>query len=310
MKKNHRQTATEIVVPASSSNLGSGFDVLSLAVALYLRVRVEPSTHTSHLLLLSGVGGQEIAQEKSNLILKVAQHVAAAERVVIPPLRLTIHNEIPLGRGLGSSAAAIIAGISVAEIFLRTPLSAEKLFLYGLRFESHPDNLAACFHGSLTAARLDSKGSAVFQALAIDKRLKLVVAIPDFRTSTREARRVLPSRYPRADVIANLQNAVLLSHALAHVGDEPSRLFFEDRLHQPYRRRLVPGLAEALALPDLSGLFGVFLSGAGSSLAALATRNFSSIGRALQSCFSKHGLSSTIQILSIDRIGRRVKHLS
>ncbi|MBZ5551188.1 MAG: homoserine kinase [Acidobacteriia bacterium] len=299
-----------IRVPASTSNLGPGFDVLGLAVNLHLGVGVEPSAKGSNVLLFKGVGSDVLSQEGSNLILRVAQQVARAERVLLPPLRLTIHNEIPLARGLGSSAAAIVAGVSLAELFSRRPFPPSRILEYALEFESHPDNLAACLMGGLTAARLDPPRSAYFLPLSIDRRLKVVFVVPEFTVSTVKARRVLPRRYAREDVVTNLQNAVLLSQVLSKIPGHPLRRLFVDRMHQPFRASLVPGLQEALALPQLRGLVGVFLSGSGPTLAALATENYRTIGRALQNCFSKHGLSSTIAVLNVDRKGRSIKRLA
>jgi len=299
-----------IRIPASTSNLGPGFDVLGLAVDLHLEVRVEPSAGGANVLLFKGAGSNVLALEGSNLILRVARHVARTEKVVLPPLRLTIHNEIPLARGLGSSAAAIVAGVSLVELFSPSPFDPPRILRFALEFEAHPDNLAACLMGGLTAARLDASRSAYFLPLSIDRRLKVIFAIPEFPVSTVKARRVLPLRYRREDVVSNLQNAVLLSHALGKIPHPSARRLFVDRIHQPYRALLVPGLQEALALPELRGLVGVFLSGSGPTLAALGTENFRSIGHALQNCFSKRGLSSTIAVLNVDRKGRSIKRLA
>ncbi|MBZ5534679.1 MAG: homoserine kinase [Acidobacteriia bacterium] len=310
MKASNAKIQFLIRVPGSTSNLGPGFDVLGLAVDLHLEVRVETSAERANVLLFKGVGSDVLAQEGSNLILRVARHVARAEKVVLPPLRLTIHNEIPLARGLGSSAAAILAGISLVELFSRRRFAPDRIMKHAMKFESHPDNLAACLMGGLTAARLDPPRSAYFFPLTIDRRLKVVLAVPGFPVSTVKARRVLPRRYLREDVVTNLQNAVLLTHVLSKVPGHPSRGLFADRIHQPYRAALVPGLQEALSLPALRGLVGVFLSGSGPTLAALATENFRIIGHALQNCFSKHGLSSTIAVLNVDRKGRSIKRLA
>lgn len=300
-----------IRIPGSSSNLGPGFDVLGIAVSLHLKIRVQPSPSRAHILLFSGEGSDQLSCENDNLILRVAQRVARRLKFRLPPLRLSIENQIPISRGLGSSAAAILAGVTVAEILSSGKLSREDVLRFAMEFESHPDNLAACLVGGFTAARRISSQSAVIQSLPLDPRLKIVAAIPDFTVSTKEARRVLPKHLARPDAIHNLQNAVLLSHVLGKITSPSAiRPLFEDHLHQPYRHKLVPGMKEALALPDLPGLVGVFLSGSGSTLAALALRNFSVIGRALQNCFSKNGLSSRMLVLDIDRKGRRSRQLA
>jgi homoserine kinase len=309
MKRFKQNSRWLIRIPASTSNLGPGFDVLGLAVKLYLRVRVEASPSNADILHLTGVDSDILAQEKSNLILRVAHFAAKKQRFKLPALRLDISSEIPLAKGLGSSAAAIVAGVTLAELFSPASFTLEQFFNCAHEFESHPDNLAPCLLGGFTAASLSATHSAVVQSLPIDRRLKLVCAIPDFNVSTVKARRLLPQRLSRVDVVANLQNALLLSHVLGKITDQSRRKLFEDRIHQPFRTALVPGLREALSLPDQLGLVGIFLSGAGPTLAALATKNFSRIGRSLQNCFSKHGMSSRMLVLSIDHKGRSVRRL-
>jgi homoserine kinase len=310
MKKGRRRFQFFIQVPGSSANLGPGFDVLAIAVKLYLQIKVQPSPRSSHLLHFSGEGSNQLAGGKSNLILEVARHVSRAQKIHIPPLYLDVKNEIPLARGLGSSAAAITAGVAIAECFSPSPFTVEEFFKYALAFESHPDNLAASLLGGLTAVGLLPERKLGVLPLPLDRRLKIVAAIPDFEVSTQKARRVLPLRYVNHDVIANLQNAILLSHALQHLPFFPIRSFFEDHLHQPYREALVPGLHEALHLSPMPGLVGTYLSGSGSTVAALAQSNFQSIGHALQNCFSKHALSSKMVVLTIDRKGRSIRRLA
>ncbi len=300
----------QVRVPASSSNLGPGFDVLGLAVNLYLTLRIEPSPNGTQLFLLNGVDSEFLARQQQNLILEVAQTVCRRMKLPLPPLRVTTHNEIPVSRGLGSSAAAIIAGISIAEAVHDLRFTPEEIIQHALEFESHPDNLAACLMGGLTASGVVAPQHPVILPLPVDPRLKLVVVVPEFRVSTYQARAVLPARYKRSDVILNLQHAVLLSHILKKVRPALPGLLFEDRIHQPYRERIIPGLREALSLPPLEGLLGVYLSGSGSTVAAMAVSNFQQIGRKLQNCFSKQQLSSKMLVLRIDRNGRNLRHLA
>lgn len=298
-----------IRVPASTSNLGPGFDVLGLAVSLYLSIDVTPSYTKSHQLEITGADSAVLRRQERNLILEAARSMAAAHRLKLPALHLKVHNEIPLARGLGSSAAAIVGGISIAECFSARPFPISEFLHAAMRFESHPDNLSACLLGGFTAAQVDSKEGVLVRSLPIDRRLRVVVAIPDLCVSTHKARQVLPRTYRRADVVSNLQNAVLLSHVLRDVSHLESRHLLSDRIHQPYRAKLIPGLTEALEIPKTAGLIGVFLSGSGSTLAALATNRLESIGRQLQKCFSNHRLSSRMLVLSIDRKGRRIRRL-
>ena len=289
-------------VPASTANLGAGFDALSLALDRYLRVSVEPSAALR--IEATGVDRALIPTTGENLVCRVAQSVAAKRGRVLPPFHMTLENEIPLARGMGSSAAAIIAGITCYEVLLNDKLSEQDLFRYAFEFESHPDNLAAALYGGLIAAAVADNEAVLVSRLSVKEGVRGVVIIPAFELSTEKARGVLPAQYSRKDAVYNIQRSALTIAALT-TGDWPIlRESMKDRIHQPYRAKLIPGLEEILNL-HADGLFGVALSGAGPTVFAFAEpARAGEIGAAIAAVFARHGVTATPHLVNIDKSGR------
>ena len=291
-------------VPASTSNLGAGFDALSLALERYLRVKLE--TSSSMEIVARGVDHGSIPVTADNLILRVATRVAEQRNRTLPAFRMTIDNEIPLARGMGSSAAAIIAGITCYELAADDQLSEQEIFRYAHEFESHPDNLAAALRGGLVAAAVGADGEVLIAKLAVAGGIRPIVVIPAFELSTEKARAVLPQTYSRKDAVYNIQRSALTIAALTTGSWPILREAMRDRIHQPYRAPLIPGFEEILALTT-PGLLGVALSGAGPTVLALAKQgDAESVGRAIASVFEKHGVRAAPHIVNIDSVGRYI----
>jgi homoserine kinase len=289
-------------IPASTSNLGAGFDALSLALQKYLNVTLEPATDFE--ILAKGVDAGSIPTTGENLVLRVAKNVAKQRRWTLAPFRLVIDNQIPLARGMGSSAAAIIAGITCYELASGDTLSEHEIFQYAHEFESHPDNLAAALHGGLVAAAVGESGKVLIAKLSVADGVYPVVVIPAFELSTEKARAVLPQTYSRKDTVFNIQRSALTIAALT-TGNWPLlREAMRDRVHQPYRAPLIPGFEEILRM-ETAGLVGVALSGAGPTVLAMAKRDDAEqVGRAITAVFEKHGVRATSQVVNIDVDGR------
>jgi homoserine kinase len=289
-------------VPAGTSNLGAGFDALGLALEIYLRVRIELAAKTEVVAL--GVDASEIPTTADNLILRVANRVATRRERELPAFRMTIANEIPLARGLGSSAAAIIAGITCYELSTQDRLTEAEIFRHAFEFESHPDNLSPALRGGLVAACQGVESDVFIANLAVAAGVKCVIVIPDFEISTEKARAVLPQMYSRKDAVYNIQRSALIVGALT-TGNWPLlREAMNDRIHQPYRASLIPGFDEILAL-QTPGLYGVALSGAGPTIFALAEPSKAdAVGWEITSVFEKHGVRSLPHIVGIDTEGR------
>jgi homoserine kinase len=294
-------------VPGSTSNLGAGFDSYSLALQLYLtvRARVIPDASAICSVTSSGEGSTSglLSPTEDNLIFRAMSFVAEHERWVLPPVRLEVHNELPLGCGLGSSSAAIVAGLTLSSLICDRKLSPETLLRYALEMEGHADNVAAAYYGGwvVTCVRPDGNVLAIKRPWPTD--LKLVVVSPEALLKTAETRSALPATLERHDAVYNLQRVALFSAAV-EAGDY--NLLWEamqDRMHQPYRESLVPGLAEALATRAQPGLLGVALSGSGPSVVALAYDHLPEIGEAVANSFRSRGMPATVRLLEVDREG-------
>jgi len=291
-------------IPASTSNLGPGFDALSIALQIYLDVRVDPG-EGKHRVRASGVDSDKMSAGEENLILKVLERVAERRHRPIDPLTLVVGNSVPLARGLGSSAAAILAGISCYEVATGERLTIDEIFDYAWEFEPHPDNVAAALFGGLTVSATSESSRAVFLKLDVPAGVLPVLVIPDFELATAQARRVLPDSYSRTDAVFNIQRAALIVGALAKGEWRLLSEAMKDRVHQPYRSPMVPGLEQVLALRG-EGLYGVALSGAGPTILALAEPARSEeVGRRISELFRTHGVSARVDISRIDTEGRR-----
>jgi homoserine kinase len=254
-----------------------------------------------------GVDAHLIPASSENLILRVASSVASQRKQELPAFRLTIDNEIPLARGMGSSAAAIIAGITCYELASETRLSEQEIFGYALEFEPHPDNLAAALRGGLVATAVTAGGEVRIVKLAVAGGILPVVVIPAFELSTEKARGVLPQTYSRPDVVYNIQRSALTIAVLTTGNWSTLSEAMRDRIHQPYRARLIPGLEEILAL-NMSGLLGVALSGAGPTVLALVKPgNAEDVGHAILEVFERHGVQATPVTVDIDTEGRVIE---
>ncbi len=273
-------------VPASSANLGPGFDALGLALPVYLECRF--CRAPSLVIHASGCDAASIPRDASNLIWQTALTVAEHAAKALPPTELEIRNEIPLGKGLGSSAAALTAGVVIASRLLDLGWSRARILDEAARLEGHPDNVAACALGGIVASAIDSDGHASAIRLDLPPACGLAVIIPDFALPTSHSRSVLPATYTREEVVFNLQRAGLLVAALATANMEALSVALADRLHQPFRAPLVPGLEQVLAL-RLPGLLGCVLSGAGPSVLVFFQKGHEAVCSQVAALIESHG---------------------
>ena len=301
--------AYSIQVPASSTNLGAGYDALGLALGLYLKVGVQESGSGSPEIHMEGEGARELLSVPENLMWKVIRRVFQGEGRPLPPLRLEVQNRIPLARGLGSSAAAIVAALGAYEALAGEELSQEKFYRYALEFEPHPDNLTAARFGGFTVSCVDERGRVDFFRTRVAETLKVLLVVPDIRLPTSEARAVVPDHLKMSDVIFNLQRSALTVAALMAGQFRFLRESLRDKVHQPYRAPLIPGLQEVLALNgrEIPGLLGVSLSGAGPSVAAFVQGDGREVFEQVQSIFDRHGVACRPLELKIDNQGRSIR---
>jgi homoserine kinase len=288
-----RMAGTEIAVPGSISNLGPSFDAMSVAVQLYLRVQVldvRPSLPDTIEWAFVGTGPNGENRLESGYRLARARIGIEA-----PGLRVRVVSDIPQTAGLGSSAAAAVAGMRLYEA-VTTPRPAMTWLGLATELEGHPDNAAASVLGGLTVS-CQADGRVIAHTVRWPDEVRFVVATPELGLQTAQSRRVLPSDVSLEDAIFNLQRSLLFVRALESGRYEHLREAMADRWHQPARAPLVPGLAEALALDD-PAVLGVCLSGAGPSILALATDGTATAAALLRDVYKRLGLPCTIRTLS------------
>jgi homoserine kinase len=306
-----RHSSIEARVPASTANLGAGFDCFGLTLDLYLtvRARVLPfdSSAKSRVRSRGARGSLLLTRDpEKNLILRSMQHAAAGENFELPPVSLAVHNAIPVASGLGSSAAAIIAGISLAFGIKGRAMNEDSALRYAAEIEGHADNVAAALMGGLVVTSVRPDGSVVVIRKKWPKEIRVVAVSPDLELNTIGSRAVLPQNVRREDAIHNLQRSALFIAALEERRFDLLWYAMQDRLHQYCRQHLIPGLDRILSQPPSAGLLGIALSGAGPAVVALATENFNEIGKSIAAHFESAGLSATIRCLSVPDHGSTI----
>lgn len=254
-------------LPATSANLGPGFDAAGLALSMHLTVEAHPAPVFS--IAASGRNAELCEALERNLILETYTDTLQRAGVKVPALRLKLHNEIPLGMGCGSSAAALLAGVALANHFGGLRLDAAGIVAEASAREGHPDNVSACWYGGFTvSAQAHTTSGDVVEAatFAGNPAWQMLLAIPGSSLATREARALLPESYSRADAVFNVQRSSLLVAAFAQGRLSLLRTAMQDRMHQPYRMEACPLLKFLLPLADEEEVAGVALSGAGPSV--------------------------------------------
>ncbi|KAF2729929.1 phosphoribosylformylglycinamidine cycl [Polyplosphaeria fusca] len=337
--------ATVIKVPCSSANIGPGFDVIGLALNVFLEVHVtvsekDSSEHSLNCrITYEGVNAESVPLvAEDNLITRTAVYVLRCNGIRAFPAETHVHinNPIPLGRGLGSSGAAIVAGVNLANEVGKLQLSKARMLDYCLMEERHPDNIAAALYGGFVGTYLNELSKEDTERMEIPlsevlpepaggkdtglqppqppynighfkkfrwaSEIKCICIIPDFEVATAKARAVLPTEYSRQDAIFNMQRLALLTYALGESPPDAENIYtaMQDKLHQPYRKGLIPGLTDILqsVTPQSHpGLLGICLSGAGPTILALATENFDAIADHLLEQFKKEGITCDWKLL-------------
>jgi homoserine kinase len=287
-----KHNKVRVKVPGSTANLGPGFDSLGMALNLFAWIDMAIADKTSFHLIGDQMKG--IPADKSNLIYKVAQMVFDLAGVHHPELEISMYSDIPLTRGLGSSASAIVGALAGANALIGGKLSDDELFQISCRLEKHPDNVGASLFGGVVVAFWDGV-RAEYIRLEPHANLEVLVAIPAFQLSTEKARNVLPQQISLKDAVFNLSHSSLLVAALSTGNLEMIRHAMKDKLHQPYRAAMIPGMLHILEHATENGALGAALSGAGPTMLALVDA-FSERKRELedflQSTFKKEGIEA------------------
>ena len=290
----------KVKVPASTSNIGPGFDCLGMALELYNELVLEKHSEDGPPeVIIQGEGAQSLPKDKSNLMVRAADTVIAgrfSNRLVFKAT-----NRIPLARGLGSSSAAIVAGLFAANRLLEpSPLTEEQLLDYAVVMEGHPDNVAPAIKGGVMLSIKEHKAVRSL-ALKPHRELTAVVCIPEFQLETAKARAALPETVLREAAVENVSRALLLASAIERGRWEDLAAAMGDRLHQPYRAPLIPGFRDVIKAALSAGVCGAALSGSGSTILALCRKGpqTQAIGEAMVKAFAEHGIQSRAEVLAV-----------
>lgn len=293
-------------IPGSTSNLGAAFDALGLALGIYNEVDLT-ATGAGLEIRVEGEGrGVLEAAGEDNLVVRAASAILERLGRRPPGLRVRLVNRIPLRRGLGSSATATLGGIVAGAALVGQTLPSEEILSLALTFEGHPDNVAPCLLGGLTTAVV-ADGRVLSIRLPVPGALQAVAVVPTREIPTSEARAILPKVVPLQDAVFNVTRAALMVAAMVNGDLGLLREGARDRLHQPYRADLLPGLLEIIEEGYRAGALACFLSGAGSTVLALVTEGGDPIGRHLQEFWkARFEIESSYRLLGIDRTGLQI----
>lgn len=292
-------------IPASTTNLGPGFDVLGLALKLYSTVTLETVGNNTEVVV-TGVDVDKIPSTREHIAFQAVESVFQRSGVPQPEgLKLSIANGIPAIRGLGGSGTAILGGLLTANVLCDNPFSRSELLNFATSIEGHPDNVAASLYGGMVISVQEGEKIHTVQ-LECDPVLQVVLAIPQFTLSTQKARNILPKTVPFADAIYNISRSSLLVASIATGKLDMLSVAMKDRMHQPYRSTLIPGFNDVVEAATSAGALSIALSGAGPTIAAYCVNNTEQVGNQMQAAFKKHGIPCDIQILGADLEGAKV----
>ncbi len=297
-------SSVRVRVPATTGNLGSGYDCAGMALGLHNTIEFS-ETDSGLEVAVEGEGADAVPLDESNLCIVSARSIFDAVNWQPAGLKACMHHTIPVSRGLGSSGVAIVAGAVAANALAGQPLGTPELLRICSDLEGHPDNVVPSLLGGLSVSG-ERAGTIVYQTFSVPADLQAVVAIPEITLDTKVARGVLPESVSMEDAVYNLCSVGLLIGGMMTGDYALLREGMADRLHQPYRQHLVPGLAEVISDALEAGAHGAALSGAGPTAIALATENHAEIGKAMVDAFSRNGVSGQYRILPIDNEGCQV----
>ncbi|MEG4942905.1 homoserine kinase [Microcoleus sp. F4-D5] len=300
-----------VTVPATTANLGPGFDCIGAALSLYNRLqfsRLEPSATEKLKITVTGQEAAKVKTDDSNLPYQAFLKLYDRLQQSPPPVAIHIDMQVPLARGLGSSATAIVGGLVGANQLAGAPLSQVEVMQLAIELEGHPDNVVpALLGGCRLAASNPPSGSWEICDIPWHPNIVPVVAIPDFELSTAEARRVLPSEYSRADAIFNAAHLGLLLRALETGNENWLRCALQDKIHQPYRQSLIRGYEAVQQAALNAGACGMVISGAGPTLLALTdATNAGAVVREMAAAWGEFGVKADVRAIDLDTQGAQV----
>lgn len=293
-----------IKVPATSANLGPGFDALGLALDLW---NVTTITSAKEFLVhVTGEGAGRLASGKNNLLVRAAQRLAERAGKSLPPFHAECVNQIPLSSGMGSSSAAIVTGLLAGNALLENPFSRDEILNLACEMEGHPDNVAPAMLGGLVVSTVE-QGKVIARQIPVGMNMHITIVLPDFYLPTKQARAALPKKVAMKNAVHNISRAVLVVEALRIGGLDLLATVMMDKLHQPYRLKLIPGASSAMEAAKEAGASAVALSGAGPSLIAFSAGE-AGVGESMKRAFEAAGLEARIFRLGVSSRGVEISN--
>lgn len=291
-----------VKVPATSANMGPGFDCMGVALDIYNTVAAEEIPE-GVVIENHGRDADLIEDDDSNLIYKAMKSVFDKVGYTPKGLKIISYNEIPVARGLGSSAASTAAGLMLANAMAGEVLSLEEIIRLGTALEGHPDNIVPALIGGMTLSYSQDTSSVGYIKLDFPENLRMLVMVPDFILSTTKARMVLPRQVELGNAVFNISRAALMVAALTAGKLEHLKYAVQDRLHQPYREKLIPGMQEVFEQAYNAGARGVFLSGAGSTIVAMVDADNSDFLSRLKGFLERMSYNWELKFVNVSRQG-------
>lgn len=296
----------KVQVPATTANLGAGFNCLGLALKLYNTLEMREA-RSGIKIEIFGEGKDILPRDETNPSFQAAYKVFKRCGYLPKGLKIKINNYIPIARGLGSSAASIVAGAVAANEICKKKLSQEELMQVCIDLEGHADNIVAAFLGGLTICGYKD-GQLIYKKFFVRHGIRAIIAIPkNLEVKTKDAVAILPNKVPFEDAVFNISRVAFFVSGIISDDLEAMGLGMEDRLHQPYRKVLIPGLEDVFEAAKKAGAHGVSLSGAGSSVVAITNRYPQPIGEVMKKAFRQNGIEAKVMILDMDNEGVKVQ---
>ena len=293
-----------VKIPATSANLGSGFDCMGLALKIYNTITVEETVDGLKINIMDDTKHFLPADER-NLVYKSMQKVFQMVQYQPKGIRINLHNGIPVTRGLGSSSACVAGGLFAANALSGNHLSLDELLLMAAQIEGHPDNSTPAILGGIVTAVL-TEDHLHYVKVELDQQLKFAVFIPNFILSTKTARNILPDMIPRNDAVYNVGRAALLAASIISGKYENLSIATEDRLHQQYRKDMIPGMTEIFDFCKVNGARGIYLSGAGPTLIAILDDKYEEFENKAGNYIGSELKDWTVKIIEGDNDGVQV----
>ena len=297
-----------VSVPATTANLGPGFDCLGAALTRYNRFRFAPGSDARLTINVQGAERDRVPTDESNLLYQAFCKAFEHLQQPVPPVQIDIELGVPLARGLGSSSTAIVGGLLGANAIAGNPIPRDHWADLATALEGHPDNVVPALLGGCRLATVDDAGQNILCELPWHDTIVPIVAIPDFEVSTAAARQVLPQQYNRADAIYTAGHLGLLIQALGSGNGEWLKAALGDRIHVPYRKQLIQGYDAVTSAAVNAGAYGATISGAGPTLLALGRPDkATAIATAMAATWESTGMTVVSATpLSLDRTGATV----